>query len=46
MSTEKKSQAGYSDPSTTLRHYSYATALDDEDVADELDAVLNGAVKL
>jgi hypothetical protein len=29
------------DPSTTLRHYSHATALDDQDVADDLDALLN-----
>jgi integrase len=33
---------GHSDPSTTLRHYSHATPLDDEDIADELDAVLSG----
>jgi integrase len=31
------------DPSTTLRHYSHATALDDEDVADGLYALLNEA---
>jgi integrase len=39
-----KAQAwlGHSDPSTTLRHYSHATELDDEDIADELDAVLTG----
>jgi integrase len=39
-----KAQArlGHSDPSTTLRHYSHATPLDDEDIADELDAVLSG----
>jgi hypothetical protein len=38
-----KAQArlGHSDPSTTLRHYSHAISLDDEDIADELDAVLN-----
>jgi integrase len=38
-----KAQArlGHRDPSTTLRHYSHATALDDEDVADGLDALLN-----
>lgn len=40
-----KAQArlGHSDPATTLRHYSHAVALDDEDVADELDVLLNGA---
>jgi integrase len=32
---------GHRDPSTTLRHYSHAVQLDDEDVADELDALLN-----
>jgi integrase len=32
---------GHRDPSTTLRHYSHAVPLDDEDIADELDAVLN-----
>jgi integrase len=39
-----KAQArlGHSDPSTTLRHYSHATPLDDEDIADEIDAVLSG----
>jgi integrase len=38
-----KAQArlGHRDPSTTLRHYSHATALDDQDVADDLDALLN-----
>ena len=34
---------GHRDPSTTLRHYSHATALDDEDVANGLDALLNEA---
>jgi integrase len=40
-----KAQArlGHSDPSTTLRHYSHTTALDDEDVAEALDAMLNSA---
>jgi len=40
-----KAQArlGHRDASTTLRHYSHATPLDDNDVADELDALLNGA---
>jgi integrase len=40
-----KAQArlGHRDPSTTLRHYSHATALDDEDVADGLDSLLNKA---
>jgi integrase len=39
-----KAQArlGHCDPATTLRHYSHATPLDDTDVADELDALLNG----
>jgi integrase len=39
-----KAQArlGHRDPATTLRHYSHATALDDTDVADELDRPLNG----
>ena len=38
-----KAQArlGHRDPSTTLRHYAHATPLDDEDVADELDQLLN-----
>jgi integrase len=38
-----KAQArlGHRDPATTLRHYSHAVALQDEDVADELDALLN-----
>jgi integrase len=30
-------------PSTTLQHYSHAVPLDDLDVADELDALLNGS---
>ena len=40
-----KAQArlGHRDPSTTLRHYSHATALDDEDVADDLEQLLNSA---
>lgn len=40
-----KAQArlGHRDPSTTLRHYSHAVPLDDEDVADELDALLSRA---
>lgn len=40
-----KAQArlGHRDPSTTLRHYSHAIALDDMYVADESDSVLNGA---
>lgn len=39
-----KAQArlGHRDPSTTLRQYSRAVALQDEDVADALDALLNG----
>lgn len=38
-----KAQArlGHSDASTTLRHYSHCTPLDDDDVADELDDLLN-----
>jgi integrase len=38
-----KAQArlGHRDPATTLRHYSHAVALEDEDIADELDALLN-----
>jgi len=39
-----KAQArlGHRDPTTTLRHYSHAVALDYEDVADDLDRLLNG----
>jgi hypothetical protein len=39
-----KAQArlGHRDPATTLRHYSHATPLDDLDVADDLDALLDG----
>jgi integrase len=39
-----KAQArlGHRDPATTLRHYAHATALDDLDVADDLDRLLNG----
>jgi hypothetical protein len=39
-----KAQArlGHRDPSTTLRHYSHTTMLDDRGIADELDALLNG----
>ena len=38
-----KAQArlGHRDPATTLRHYSHAVPLEDEDIADELDALLN-----
>jgi integrase len=38
-----KAQArlGHHDPATTLRHYSHATPLDDQDVADDLDTLLN-----
>jgi len=38
-----KAQArlGHRDPSTTLRHYSHAVALDDEQIADELERLLN-----
>jgi integrase len=38
-----QARLGHRDPSTTLRHYSHAVPLDDEDVADELDALLNSA---
>jgi integrase len=40
-----KAQArlGHRDTSTTLRHYSHAVPLDEQDVADELDALLNSA---
>ncbi|MCK9921745.1 tyrosine-type recombinase/integrase [Frankia sp. AgPm24] len=39
-----KAQArlGHRDPATTLRHYSHATPLDDQDIADDLDTLLNG----
>jgi integrase len=39
-----KAQArlGHRDPSTTLRHYSHATPLDDDDVADEFERLLKG----
>lgn len=39
-----KAQArlGHRDPATTLRHYAHATALNDEDVADEMDELLSG----
>jgi integrase len=33
---------GHRDPATTLRHYAHAVALDDLDVADDLDRILNG----
>ncbi|WP_263864029.1 tyrosine-type recombinase/integrase [Candidatus Frankia nodulisporulans] len=38
-----KAQArlGHRDPATTLRHYSHATPLDDQDIADDLDTLLN-----
>jgi len=36
-----QSRLGHRDPSTTLRHYPHAVPLDDEDVADELDDLLN-----
>jgi integrase len=38
-----KAQArlGHRDPATTLRHYSHALPLDDEDIADDLDRLLN-----
>jgi len=38
---EAQARLGHRDPSTTLRHYAHAVPLDDEDVADELDALLN-----
>jgi integrase len=39
-----KAQArlGHRDPTTTLRHYSHAVALHDEDIANDLDELLNG----
>jgi integrase len=38
-----KAQArlGHRDPATPLRHYAHALPLDDEDVADEIDTLLN-----
>lgn len=38
-----KAQArlGHRDAATTLRHYSHATPLDDQDIADDLDTLLN-----
>jgi integrase len=38
-----KAQArlGHQDPTTTLRHYSHSVALHDEDIADNLDQLLN-----
>jgi integrase len=41
-----KAQArlGHRDAGTTLRHYAHATPLDDEDIADQLDALLNEAL--
>ena len=38
-----KAQArlGHRDPTTTLRHYAHAVALHDEDIADNLDQLLN-----
>ena len=38
-----KAQArlGHRDPSTTLRHYSHAVALDDEQIADDLERLLD-----
>jgi integrase len=38
-----KAQArlGHRDPATTLRHYSHAVQLEDDDVADELDRLLS-----
>ncbi len=34
---------GHRDPATTLRHYAHAVPLDDEDVAEDLDVLLNGS---
>jgi integrase len=38
-----KAQArlGHRDPTTTLRHYSHAVPLHDEDIANDLDELLN-----
>ena len=37
-----QARLGHRDPATTLRHYSHATALGDTDIADNIDALLNG----
>jgi integrase len=36
-----QARLGHRDPTTTLRHYSHAVALHDEDIADDLDHLLN-----
>ncbi len=38
-----QSRLGHRDPATTLGHYAHATPLDDQDVADDLDELLNRA---
>jgi len=37
---------GHCDPATTLRHYAHATPLDDQDIADDIDELLNRATDL
>jgi hypothetical protein len=39
---QAQARLGHRDAATTLRRYSHAVALDDLDVADELDRILNG----
>ena len=38
---QAQARLGHRDPMTTLRHYSHAVALHDEDIADNLDQLLN-----
>lgn len=38
-----QARLGHRDPATTLRHYSHATQLGDTEIADDIDALLNGA---
>jgi integrase len=37
-----QARLGHRDPTTTLRHYSHAVARHDEDIANDLDELLNG----
>jgi integrase len=39
---QAQGRLGHRDPATTLRHYSHATPLDDQDIADELNDLLDG----
>jgi len=39
-----QARVGHRDLAATLHHYAHATSLDDEDVADKLDARLNAAL--